>query len=132
MFPAPGSIAVEHTDTVRDGEFLLGRSDKGESFVGIRDRNISTDDGCDLVVGNPSDKVKNGAWEVGVYAIPMVSAIKTLVAPYRFIKTDALFVGFACLVGTPRQFVCLRNNDSSFLKNFRVKNECRVGRTRRG
>ena len=80
-------------------------------------RNISADNGCDLVVGNPSNKVKNGAWEVGVYAIPMVSAVKALIASYRFIKTDALFVGLACLISTPRQFVCLRNNDSSFLKD---------------
>lgn len=116
VLPTPGSVAIEHTDAVRDGKSLLGSSDKGKGFVGVGDRNISADNGCDLVVGDPSDKVKNGAWEVGTYAIPMVTAIKALVAPYRFIKTDALFVGFASLISTPRQFVCLRNNDSSFLK----------------
>ena len=70
------------------------------------------------MVCNPSNKVENGAWEIGVYAIPMVAAVKAFITPYRFIKTNALFVCLACLISTPRQFVCLRNNDSSFLENI--------------
>ena len=117
MLPTPSCIAVEHVNTAGNGSSRLGRGNKGQGFIGVGDGNISTDNGCDLVVGNPSNKVKNGAWEVGIYAIPMVSAVKALIASYRFIKTDALFVGLACLISTPRQFVCLRNNDSSFLKD---------------
>ncbi len=67
------------------------------------------------MVGDPSNKVKNGARKVGIRAVPMVSAVKALIASYRFIKTDALLVGFACFISLPRSFVCLRNNDSSFL-----------------
>ena len=85
------------------------------------------------MVGHPSNKIEYRAWEVGIYAIPLVATIKTLVAPYRFIKTNTLLVRLAGLISTPREFVCLRNNDSSFLKIVvRAKSECRVGKTRQG
>lgn len=118
VFPSPSRIAVEHTDAVRHRTFCIFGEHKGERIVGVGDRNVSADYGCDLVVGDPSNKVKNGAWEVGVYAIPMVTAVKALIASYRFIKTNALFVRLAGLISTPRKFVCLRNNDSSFLKKL--------------
>ena len=133
MLPSPSGVASQNVDAARKNAARFGRSGKGKCLVGVRNRNISTDNGCDLVVGNPSNKVKNGAWEVGIYAIPMVSAIKSFVTSYRFIKTNALLVGLACLIGTPRKFMCLRNNDSSFLiKWFRVKSKCRVDKTRQG
>ena len=118
MLPTPSGVAIEYVNAVGYGISCIHGGDKGEGFIGVGDGNVSADNGCDLVVGNPSDKVENGAWEVGVYAIPMVSAIKSLVTSYRFIKTNALLVGFAGLIGTPRKFMCLRNNDSSFLKMF--------------
>jgi hypothetical protein len=117
VLPTPSGVAIEYVNAVRCGIFCILGCDKGEGFIGVGDGNVSADNGCDLVVGNPSNKVKNGAWEVGIYAIPMVSAIKSFVTSYRFIKTNALLVGLACLIGTPRKFMCLRNNDSSFLKN---------------
>ena len=73
------------------------------------------------MVGDPSNKIKNGAWEVGVNAVPMISAVKSLVASYRFIKAEALLVCLACLVSSPRRFIYLRNNDSSFQKKFQGK-----------
>ena len=36
-------------------------------------------------------------------------------ASHRFVKTDALLVGFSRLVRLPRRFVDLRNKDSPFL-----------------
>ena len=116
MLPTPSRVAVEHVNTAGNGSSRLVRGNKGKGFVGVGDGNISTDNRCDLVVGNPSNKVKNGAWEVGIYAIPMVSAVKALIASYRFIKTNFLLIGFAGLISLPRIFVCLRNNDSSFLE----------------
>ena len=118
VLPSPSRVAVEYTNAVRHRASCFLGEHKGECIIGVGDGNVSADYGCDLVVGNPSNKVENGAWEVGIYAIPMVTAVKALVASYRFIKTNALFVCLAGLISTPRKFVCLRNNDSSFLKIF--------------
>ena len=115
MLPAPSGISVKNVDSVR--KCSTGRSgrSKGKCFIGVTNRNVSTDDGRHLIVGNPSNKIENRVGEVGVRAIPMIATVKTFVSSYRFIKTDALLIGFAGFVSSPRSFVCLRNNDSSFL-----------------
>ena len=66
MLPSPSRISVENADAVRDCGASPFGSRKGECFVGVANRNVSADNGCDLIVGNPSNKVKNGAREVGV------------------------------------------------------------------
>ena len=115
MLPSPSSISIENTDAVRESIACLLGVDKGERFVGVTNRYVAADNGCNLKVCDPSNKIKNGAREVGIGAVPMIAAVKTLVASYRFIESYALLVGFARLISAPRGFVCLRNNNSSFL-----------------
>jgi hypothetical protein len=105
VLPSPSGISVEDADAAREDITSLGRIGKGKRFIGIRNRNVSADNRCHLMVGDASNKVKNRAWKVSARRVPMVSAVKTLVSSYRFIKTNLLLVGFACLISIPRAFM---------------------------
>jgi hypothetical protein len=66
MLPSPSGVAIENADAACKNVTHFGGGGKGKCFVGVRNRNVPTDDGCDLVVGDPSCKVKNGARKIGI------------------------------------------------------------------
>jgi len=66
VLPSPCGVSIENADAVGECIALFLRSNKGERFIGVSNRNVTANNGCDLIVGDPSNKIENGAWEIGI------------------------------------------------------------------